>query len=381
MARLAAIAILLMLSVAAVRSETVKVAVAFKAAGLSNEASAALRDGFDLALRQAGPDINGHSISLTVFSGGEGTEAAQLDAFVKQSAPRVLVSALPRADALPQLKSYSDAGIVVLRPGMGGSDLAGKRCLANVFVTAAQANQPFDAIGQYIDNQPQRRTILVGEEERAEGTDVLRKSVKGAFFREVTFKESDSDLSPFIERILQDQPQQLVLNASISASVRFLAALRAAKGGADVAVLSVAASEEANLARFGEQAAGLLTAGVWATWLDGKTNSDFVAAFEQAYGYLPSSSAVYGYDAAQLIVTALGKVQSPVTGTALREAMHNAQILSPRGGFALSNNNFPIQDFYIKRVELGPNGTMRTVPVTKVFSQYGDDFAAECPLR
>ena len=337
-------------------------------------------DGFELGLRHAGPTPGGHTLSLAIMPPGDGNPIAQLDAFVKQAAPQILVTAVPREDALPQFKSYSDAGIIVIRPTTGGNELAGKRCMANVFVTGTQESQPLDAMAQYVNNQGQKRTLLVFAESRTAAAESLRRSVRGGFFREVSFRDAETDTDGVAQRVLRDQPQQIVLVGPAPVSAAIATALRAA-GASDLIIIAAAASDEAKVAQFGPAAVGLLAPGVWATGLGSKVNADFVSAFEQSFGYAPTTDAVYAYDAAQLIASALTKTRTPVNALALRNAMHDAEINSPRGPMTFSNNNFPIQDYYIKRIEAGPNGSLRSVPVSKVFGQFGDDFAAECPQR
>lgn len=385
MPSLAASAIWLLLSIAGACAETLRIGVALQvpghaAAGSAQAVATALRDGFELGLRHAGQLPGGHTLSLSIMPQGEGSEVAQIDAFVKQAAPQILVTTVPREDALAQFKSYSDAGILVIRPAAGGNDLAGKRCMANVFVTGLQAAQPLDAVAQHVNAVAQKRSVLVYAESQAAAAETLRRKVGDGFFREVDIKDGEQDAAALARRVLLDAPQQIVLIGPVTLGAAIVKAVRAA-GATDVAIITTTASDEANLSLFGDAAAGLLAPGVWATGLEGKANVDFVAGFEQSFGYLPTTSAVYAYDAAQLIAAALARLSGPVTPIALRDAMHAAEIQSPRGPMTFSNNNFPIQDFYIKRIEAGPQGSFRSVPVSKVFGQFGDDFAAECPQR
>lgn len=381
MVRWATAAFLLGLSVGQVQAETVKVGLAFHTAGLSNRAIAQLRDGFELGLRHAATTSGPHQLSLAILGPGDGEDAARLDAFVKQEAPRVLVAAQSRLEASAQLKSFSDSGIVVVSPGEGGAELAGKRCLANVFVTGAQANQGFDTIAQYVDNSPLKRVVVVHDEAHAGRIEALRRSAKTAFLRVVGIAVGDGEYDDDVEKLMLDQPQTVILAGSATVSARFLRALRAHPIGREAVVIASAAGEESDLSEFGDMAVGLLAPGSWATGIEGQANAEFVNAFTQGFGAQPSSLAVYAYDAARLLGTALATISGPVTTKALRDAMHAANLASPRGALTFSNNNFPIQNFYMKRIEAGEGGAFRSVPVARVFEQFADDFAADCPLR
>ena len=286
----------------------------------------------------------------------------------------------PEADNIVLLKMMSDAGVIVLKPGSGATDLAGKRCLPNVFVTGFQSDQALDAVAEFIDAGTQKRVILVNADSFSASTEVLRRAIKTDILRQVGLDDKNAIFVADVARILQDKPQVLLLHAPLAVAARFLSALRASPQGAEVTVISAAASDESMLRLLGDSAVGLLAPGSWATGLETPANTEFLAAFQQAYGYQPSSAAVYAYDAVRVLRMALEKLPDKYGVPALRDAMRAIMLDSPRGTMSFSNNNFPIQDFWIKKIEM-KDGAFVSVPAKKVFAQFGDDYAAECPLR
>ena len=91
---------------------------------------------------------------------------------------------------------------------------------------------------------------------------------------------------------------------------------------------------------------------------------------------------MHAYDAALLIDGAARALKGSVSDrAALMDALKQADIVSPRGKFTFGNNNFPIQDMYLSRVEKRGDNEVRTNIVAQTFAQYGDHYAADCPLK
>ncbi len=89
-----------------------------------------------------------------------------------------------------------------------------------------------------------------------------------------------------------------------------------------------------------------------------------------------------GYDAAQLIDSALAKTGGSTADKAkLQAALRAADFASPRGKFRFNHNGYPIQDFYLVKAAKRPDGLYETEIVQKIFSDWGDEFAASCKLH
>jgi branched-chain amino acid transport system substrate-binding protein len=119
----------------------------------------------------------------------------------------------------------------------------------------------------------------------------------------------------------------------------------------------------------------------WAPNMDNPQTKDFVKAYEAAYKIVPGSYAQQAYDAAMLIdsaVKAAGGVGDP---DKLRAAIKKADFTSLRGKFKFNTNGFPIQDFYLVKVAKRPDGKFQTEIAEKVFTDYADPHAKDCPLK
>ncbi len=71
--------------------------------------------------------------------------------------------------------------------------------------------------------------------------------------------------------------------------------------------------------------------------------------FQAEYDRLPSIYASYGYDTANLMLSALAKA-SPSDADAFQKALEAADFNSVRGKFSFASNHHPIQDIYVREV-------------------------------
>jgi ABC-type branched-subunit amino acid transport system substrate-binding protein len=78
---------------------------------------------------------------------------------------------------------------------------------------------------------------------------------------------------------------------------------------------------------------------------------------------------------------AVAKVKALVDRDALRAALKKAEFKSVRGAFKFNNNHYPIQDIYLTKVGKRPDGRYETEIVKKVFTNYGDSYAKDCPMK
>jgi hypothetical protein len=58
-----------------------------------------------------------------------------------------------------------------------------------------------------------------------------------------------------------------------------------------------------------------------------------------------------------------------------------ADFKSVRGDFKFNTNHYPIQNFYVVKAAKRPDGKYQTEIVEKVFSNYSDPYATDCPMK
>jgi len=145
--------------------------------------------------------------------------------------------------------------------------------------------------------------------------------------------------------------------------------------------LSAFTVDETTLPAQQDAAVGFFGGANWAPNMDNEASQAFVTAFEAKYDRVPGTYAMQAYDAAKLIDSALTATGGDLSDKeALRAALKAADFQSLRGDFAFGDNQYPIQDFYLVKVAKREDGKYQTEIAEKVFDDYQDVYAPDCPL-
>src|SRR5690606_12025698 len=133
-------------------------------------------------------------------------------------------------------------------------------------------------------------------------------------------------------------------------------------------VTTLYSMDDRMLAATGDAGEGFYLSTQWTAQQDNESSRAFVEAFEQAYGRRPSAYAATSYDTARLIASALKAVNGDIKGKpdAFREALRKADFESVRGKFKFAPNQYPIQDWYLVKVEPDAAGKLDYAPVGKI---------------
>jgi branched-chain amino acid transport system substrate-binding protein len=129
----------------------------------------------------------------------------------------------------------------------------------------------------------------------------------------------------------------------------------------------------------GDAALGVESAAHWSPDLDAGLNRQFVAAFKEKYGRLPSLYAAQGYDTALFIDAAATAAGSKETD-ALIAALGQAEVEGTRGVIRLNANHFPIQNFYRREVVKNEEGVLTNQIRGTVYENHEDAFVGECEM-
>jgi branched-chain amino acid transport system substrate-binding protein len=163
--------------------------------------------------------------------------------------------------------------------------------------------------------------------------------------------------------------------------INFLKQWAQAGVGAEVKLYASAFSVSQDiLPAVGDAALGVESAAHWSPDLDAGLNQQFVAAFRDKYGRLPSLYAAQGYDTALFIDAAMEAAGSKDTD-ALIQALEQAEVEGTRGLVRLNTNHFPIQNFYLYQVTKDASGKLRLENRGVVFTNHQDIYAKDCPMK
>jgi len=240
-------------------------------------------------------------------------------------------------------------------------------------------------MGKYMSDQGLNNVYMIvpnyaGGKENATG---FKRLFKGTIVHESYVKLGELDYSAEIAEIRAAKPGAVFFFLPGGMGVNFIKQYVAA--GLEKQVLLYApgySADEDTIAAVGEPLVGVKNASHWAWDLDNPANKKFAAEFRQAYGRTPSMYAFQGYDAAHLIDTAVSDIKGKVADKdALHDALKAARFQSVREQFKFNNNQFPIQDFYLRVVEKEPSGEITNKVAGIIFKDHADPYATSCGMK
>ena len=190
------------------------------------------------------------------------------------------------------------------------------------------------------------------------------------------------DYSAELTRIAAANPDAIFAFTPGGMGVSFVKQFRQSGLADKITFLSAFTVDELTLPAQQDAALGMFAGSDWAPDLENPQNRAFVEAYLKEYNAVPATYAFQAYDAAMLIDSALRTTKDDVADAdALRAALKRAEFTSVRGAFKFNNNHYPIQDFYLTKVGKRPDGRYETEIVKKVFTNYGDSYAKDCPMK
>ena len=344
------------------------------------------RNGFQLALKTLGGKLGGREVELIVQDDELKPDVAVGKAKALTERDKVDFVVGPIFSNILQaiMKSATEGGAFLISPNAGTSNFAGKECNPNFFVTSYQNDQNHEVLGKYAQDKGMKRVFIMAPNYQA-GKDSLtgfKRYFKGEVVDEVYVPLNQLDYSAELTKIAAAAPEAIFVFLPGGMGVNFVKQFRQAGLADKITFLSAFTVDESTLPAQQDAALGMFGGTNWAPNLDNPQNKEFVAAYEKEYSAVPGGYAAQAYDTALLIDSALkttgGKTDNK---DALRAAMAKAEFTSLRGKFRFNTNHYPIQDFYLVKVAKRPDGKFQTEIDKKIFADYADPHAKDCPMK
>jgi branched-chain amino acid transport system substrate-binding protein len=344
------------------------------------------RNGFQLALKTLGGKLGGREVELIVEDDELKPDVAvsKAQALVERDKVDFVVGPVFSNILGAILKPVTDSGTFLISPNAGTSSFAGKDCNPNLFVTSYQNDQTHEVEGKYAQDKGLKKVILIAPNYQA-GKDAMagfKHSYKGDVADEIYVPLNQLDYSAELSKISAASPDAVFAFLPGGMGVNFVKQFRQAGLADKIVFLSAFTVDESTLPAQQDAAVGFFGGANWAPNLDNPQNKEFVAAYEKEYNAVPATYAFQAYDAALLIDSALKQTNGDTKNKdALRAALMKADFKSLRGAFKFNTNHYPIQDFYHVQVVKRPDGKFETEIVQKVFTNYSDSYAKDCPMK
>ena len=331
----------------AAHADTLKVGMITTLTGGGASLGIDVRDGFMLAVNQAGADIE----VIVEDDQRKPDIAVQLaDKMIQSDKVDVLTGIIWSNLAIAVVPAAVQQGKFYLSPNAGPSLLAGERCHANYFNVAWQNDNLHEAAGAYANSAGFANSFILAPNYPA-GKDALtgyKRLYEGEIVGEVYTKLGANEYAAEIAQIRASGAESVFFFLPGGMGIAFLK--QYAQSGLDIPLVGPAFSfDQGILQAVGEAAVGVKNTSQWSKDIDNPTNKAFVESFQAEYGRLPSLYASQGFDTANLLISATGKA-SVSDADAFRAALEEADYSSTRGAFSFASNHHPVQDIYVREV-------------------------------
>jgi len=282
-------------------------------------------------------------------------------------------------------KPVLDSGTLLVSLNPGPPSLAGKGCNPHFFSVSYQNDGVAEAMGEYFNRKGIKDVYLLAPNYPA-GKDLMtgfKRFYKGEIKKEVYTQFEQLDYAAEIASIRAEKPKAVFYFYPGSLGINFLRQYTDAGLKSEIPLYGPSFSlDQTIFAASGDTPLGAYATTFWTESLQNTQNQEFVAAFEKAYGRLPSAYAAQAYDGARLLDAAIKETNGKVDNAdLLAQAIKKANFASVRGSFKFNNNNFPIHDYYITRVEKDSKGRTVMKPLEKVLSNHSDAYAKDCLMQ
>lgn len=358
-------------------AEPIKIGMITTLSGGGSGLGIDVRDGFMLALEQAG----NKEIEVATEDDAQKPElAVQIaDKMIQSEKVDILTGIIWSNLAMAVVPNAVNQGKFYLSPNAGPSALAGANCHENYFNVAWQNDNLHEAMGNYANELGYKKSFILAPNYPA-GTDALtgyKRFYKGELAGEVYTKLGQTDYAAEIAQIRASGADSVYIFLPGGMGIAFMK--QYAQSGVNIPVTGPGFSFDQDvLGAIGEAAVGVKNTSQWALDLDNEANKKFVEAFKAKYNRLPSLYASQGYDTANLILAAAGKA-SVKDADAFRAALKEADFDSVRGDFKFGPNNHPIQDIYVREV-VKEGDVITNKTIGKAFEDHQDAYAKDCKM-
>jgi len=344
------------------------------------------RDGFSLAIKEGGGKLGGVPVQLLVEDDG------LKPATGKQSAEKMLQDGVRLFTGINFSNVMVAVAPSVIREGgfyvslnAGPSNFAGKACNKNLFAVAFQNDSHSDTAAMAANDLGVKKIVLVAPAYQA-GRDAIngfKSAYKGEVLAEIYTKMDQSDYSVELARIRSLNPDGVFQFLPGGLGINFSKQFASAGLGKSMQMVATLGMDDRMLAAIGDAAKGYYISTPWTTRQDNAASKAFVESFQKEYKRKPTSYAATSYDTARLIGSALKAVGGDITGKAdaFREALRKADFESVRGKFKFGPNQYPVQDWYLAKVEPDADGKLGFVPVKTLVENHGDPYAKLCNME
>lgn len=337
------------------------------------------RDGFMLALKQAGDAGAGVEVVIEDDQQKPDIAVQIADKMIQSEKVDLLTGIVWSNLAMAVVPAAVAQGKFYLSTNAAPSQLAGAGCNPKYFAVSYQNDNLHEAAGAYASQAGIGKVFIMAPNYPA-GKDSLtgfKRFYKGEVVKEIYTQVGQTDYAGEIAQIRNSDADAVFFFLPGGMGIAFLK--QYAESGVQKPLIGPAFSFSQDiLPAVGAAALGIKNTSNWSHDLDNAANKTFVDGFKAEYGRLPSLYAAQGYDTANLLLSAMAKADVK-DADAFRAALASADFASVRGNFSFGPNQHPIQDFWVREV-VDEAGTLTNRIVGSVLTGHSDAYADQCKM-
>ncbi len=347
-----------------------------------------IRDGFLLAVKLAGGKLGGLPAEVLVSDDQFKPEVAKqlFEKNVKRDKVDFMTGVVFSNIMLAALPEALDNKVIYISPNAAPSSMAGKECHPLFYAVSWPNDAYHEAAGQLANQRQMKSVYLVAPNYQA-GKDSLagfKRTFKGTVAGENYTKLGQLDYAAELAEIRAAKPQAVYIFLPGGMGINFIKQYVGSGLGKDTSLLLPGFSADQDvIGPVGGAMAGLFNTAHWSPDFTNAANQKFMAEFQREYKRVPTLYASQGYDAALLINAAVRDTKGKLEDQeAVRKALKAARFESVRGAFKFNNNQYPIQNYYVRAVGSdGKGGLVNKSFNEPILKDHGDAYAQSCPMK
>ncbi|TAL77478.1 MAG: ABC transporter substrate-binding protein [Burkholderiaceae bacterium] len=383
----AALSALALSTSAAYGADSVKVGFLSTLSGPGGALGIDIRDGFELGVKHAGGKLGGLPTEVVVMDDQQKADIGKqaVDRMLKRDHVDVMTGMVFSNVLLPVMPGILANDTIYISTNTGPQEYAGAKCNKDFFVVSWQNEDIPAAMGKYVSEQKHKSVFLIapnypGGRESIEG---FKHLYTGKIADEVYVKLGQLDYSAEIAQARASKADAVFFFLPGGMGISFIKQLVASGLSKNMTMYTPGFSgDQDTIKAVGDPMLGMYNASQWSPDLNNPQNKQFMEDFQKTYHRIPTMYAAQGYDSAMLLDGAIRKVHGKIEDkNAFRQALRSAPFKAVQGNFRFNNNQYPIQNYYMRLIVKNDKGQITNKTVGTIFTDYHDRYAPQCKMK
>lgn len=365
---------------APVSGESIKIGFLAPTSSVAAESAQDMIDGFSLYWEQHGMEVAGRPVEIFYDDSAGDPDVALSKArlMVEQREVDMLFGTLFANEGLAVAEYVKETGTPTFFQVPSADDLTQRSRVPNVLRPAGWTSSgPHHPFGEWVAKNTECKSVYTIGSDYAFGHEVVGGFVNtftdndGTVQAQVWNPIAEADFSSYLAAIQDAQPDCVFVLEVGAAAVRFHQAWNDFGLAGQIPVYFGEVPADQSILRGvdpPELTVGAISVGHYAEGRDAPATQDFVKAYDERYGKIPSYYAVSSFTTAQWVVEAIEAVNGDLSDTgAFLDAVKAVELAdSPMGPLKMDEFGNPIQNMYIRRVEMRDDGRPWNVVVEEI---------------